>query len=447
MEASPTQPPQQPPASEPQKPADPAIERDIFAGFPKGAEQLRRVCARGNEDQVSKRLCATPTPQIQSLVDLQRALGLDFKPGVTTTGGANPRYTLSGHSSSLVVRHTNAINPRAIIFTEETGQKNPAFIAMGFVRGEQFVELVARDPVKDDLSFFLVRFEQACNAKSCSNYDLLTPAIEKNWTGWTLYQDVDIKNTVMDCLHCHQPQGPGTKKMLRMQELRDPWTHFFRNGEASSVLRDDYLAAHGAEETYAGIPGAMIASTSNDSSSNPERLEDVVRDEGFGEQPNEFPTNPTEANWMPRYLAGVNGTVIPAPSFRIRITDPAKLAAATKNYRDVMTGVLPPSALMDIRDIVDPTALPEMSLRPRPGLDGRGMLVHMCQRCHNPALDQTISRARFDVTKLDTMPRAEKDLAIQRLMLPEGHKLKMPPERFGMLSPDEIQLAVQELSK
>ena len=36
----------------------------------------------------------------------------------------------------------------------------------------------------------------------------------------------------------------------------------------------------------------------------------------------------------------------------------------------------------------------------KPGLDGKGLLVQMCQSCHNPNLDQSISRARFDVTKL-----------------------------------------------
>lgn len=88
-----------------------------------------------------------------------------------------------------------------------------------------------------------------------------------------------------------------------------------------------------------------------------------------------------------------------------------------------------------------------MSIRPRPGLDGRGILVHMCQMCHNSRLDQTLSRARFDVEQLAQMPRAEKDLAIARLQLPATDRQAMPPARFHELGAAERQLAIDELAR
>src|SRR5262249_2526545 len=153
--------------------------------------------------------------------------GLDFKAGNTANGrNGNPAFVLTGHSSSLVTRFASAINPRAIIFTppNSTGRTGNTlqplgnFVPMGFVRGEQFVELVSNDPVSQDLSFFLFKFQQACNAKpgGCTNGDLLTPAVESSYASYTLYQDSDIKNTIFDCLQCHQSAGPSTKKLLRM---------------------------------------------------------------------------------------------------------------------------------------------------------------------------------------------------------------------------------------
>ena len=94
---------------------------------------------------------------------------------------------------------------------------------MGFARGEPVVEIAAEDPNRRTLQFYLLKFELACEAtKTCVPGDQLTPAIEKNWKSWTLYQDEDLKNTIVDCRHCHQPGGPSTKPMLRMQELQGP---------------------------------------------------------------------------------------------------------------------------------------------------------------------------------------------------------------------------------
>jgi len=114
------------------------------------------------------------------------------------------------------------------LYAAQSAQSGPGFITMGFVRGEQFAEIIVSDRTTRELFFFLVAFQKACNAtNSCTNGDLLTPAVESGWTSFTLYDEVDLQNTIVDCLHCHQTQGPGTQKILRMQELQNPWTHFF----------------------------------------------------------------------------------------------------------------------------------------------------------------------------------------------------------------------------
>jgi len=103
--------------------------------------------------------------------------------------------------------------------------------------------------------------------------------------------------------------------------------------------------------------------------------------------------------------------------------------------------------IVRLRDAFADAALAGMSIHPQPGLDGKGILVHMCQMCHNSRLDPSLSRARFNVEQLAQLPRAEKDLAILRLQLPAGDRHLMPPARFHELSAAERQLAIAELMK
>jgi hypothetical protein len=140
----------------------------------------------------------------------------------------------------------------------------------------------------------------------------------------------------------------------------------------------------------------------------------------------------------------VQGLAIPPPYFGVDQTDPNKTEAMIAAYRSVMAGTLPHDQLPDIRLIVRDDLLSSMSIRPKPGLDGRGILVHMCSQCHNSRLDQSLSRARFNATTLDTMSRQERDVAIVRLELPDSHPQKMPPPRFRSLSDAERALVIEE---
>src|SRR6266545_3742467 len=80
-----------------QSDAAPTRETDPFADLPSGQQQHDIVCARGNGDTVALAFCASSTqPPIASLVDLQRLLGLDIKPGQVLNGqGGNPAFALT----------------------------------------------------------------------------------------------------------------------------------------------------------------------------------------------------------------------------------------------------------------------------------------------------------------------------------------------------------------
>jgi hypothetical protein len=452
----------------PPEPEEPPLDPDILSHLPKGPAQLAALCARGLENAVTAAFCGSAPPELHGLADLQRLLGVEYaNPGAADGQGGNPSFAMSGHSSSLVTRSVSAINPRVILFRlQRNDRADENLLAMGYTRGEQLAEIVVSPPPANgqpqELTFYLLKYTQACNAAgACSFGDLLTPETEQGWAGWTLYQDEDLKNSVVDCLQCHQPQGPGTPKILRMQELQNPWTHWFRNNrDGGSTLLDDYHAAHGTAG-YGGIPGAQI------DQSDPARLEDFLRDNGFGDQPNEFDTGSIEdevasaspmqpaintppgesSTWRALYEQAVLGNMIPVPYHDVKVTDPVKLAGMTAAYTSVIAQEMPKEDLPDIRDVFLEEALPEMSMRPAAGLDGRGILIHMCGQCHNGRLDQTITRARFDVMRLDAMSRAEKNLAIERLRQPKESRYLMPPRIFRSLSPAEIDLAVTELLK
>ncbi|MBX3188461.1 MAG: hypothetical protein KF819_15700 [Labilithrix sp.] len=465
------------PAPGPQTPSAPAgsndprdplqeILPDPLEGLPKGQEQLARVCARGANNRVTQRLCANPS--IDSVEKLQEVLGLGFRnrsENGQNGGGGNPAFALLGHSSSLVARSVSAINPRAFVFTPPPGrpQRLPGWVVMGFARGEPFVEIAAEDAQTRAPAFYLLKFEIACEADhSCKAGDLLTPAVEKGWKGWSLYDDEDLKNTLVDCRHCHQPDGPGTRMMLRMQELEDPWTHWFRSDRpGGAALIADYLRAHGDKEDYFGIPAAIMQS------SDGRAMEDFVKGQGFANQPNVFDSprienevrNSSRAQpetntpkgksqtWQRLYDASFTGRFIPPPYHDVKVTDPDKLGFATEAYARFVQGKMSASQLPDIRRVFLDEALTEMTMRPKAGATGREVLVQTCAQCHNGKLDPSISRAKFDVTALDTMSPAMKQNAIARLRLPASDRRHMPPALFRTLPADALDRAIAELSK
>jgi hypothetical protein len=440
---------------------------DVFDGLPTGDAQLDKLCSRQGADAVSKAFCTKQGPAIHGLADLQGRLGLAFgDPTGRSRAPGDPGFALSGHSASLVGRFVSAFNPRAFVFTPSapgSGQPTPGFVVLSFTRGENFVEVAAHDPTDpgpEAINFYLLHFQRACDS-GLDPAERLTPAVERDWVQVDVYEDDDLENTVLDCKRCHQPAGPGTRKILRMHEHTDPWTHFFRSDRPGGrALLDDFHATHGTEEDYGGIPAPWL------DRSDPALLAALVENNGFSDQPNPFDaaqiereveaTNPAQpqsnsppgrsASWQRLFDLAVTCKAAPPPYHDAKVYDATKLESAGLSYRAMLTGGRRESS-DDLRDVFLEAALVDVGVRPPPRATGRAVLVETCQDCHNSTVDPSLSRARFDVERLEQMTRSEKDAAIRRLDLPIENRQRMPPAMFRWLSPDEIARVKAELAR
>jgi hypothetical protein len=215
------------------------------------------------------------------------------------------------------------------------------------------------------------------------------------------------------------------------------------------------------------------------SSSDPALLEDLVRDNGFGNQPNQFnsgnieaqvnatagqPQNNntpgTSAAWNTVFNRAVAGQAIPVPYHDIKVTEASLLTQMTQAYQAFRAAGSTPvasAALPDLRNIMKPTRLFEIAgIAPRPGLDGAGIVIEMCTQCHNSVLDQNITRARFNVNLAamsngsgGVLTAAERDLeigtAIRRMLMPANDVRKMPPESMKTMASADINLVASYL--
>ena len=443
---------------------------DPFARLPRGLEQLPNVCSRDGDDMIHDLFCGAKPATFSNLIELQTALNIDASQLQAQNG-----FSMLGHSTSLAARSISSINPRVISLRidppDDSGNPIPRpvtleMLALAFSRGEQAVEIMVRDRVDYTLRFYLLAFRQACNdvEGGCTPGDLLTPEIEHNWLETSLYEERDLANTVVDCAPCHQPDGPGTAKVLRMQELEMPWTHWLgASTEGGSALLADYTAAKG-DETLAGIMGEQVRLA------NPVSLNLQAVYDGQTGQPNEFESQTIEeevrssaaalggaqpadnsipgesATWRKGYERARRGESMTFPYHDVKITDPSKLALMTDAYQAYRRGELDRSLLPDIRDVLpdDPQRLAEMGLMTEPGLSGKDGLVQACSMCHNDRLDQSLSRARFRAN-LEGVSRAERDLAIARLRLPDDNPAAMPPPRLRILSAEARKNAIDAL--
>jgi hypothetical protein len=422
-----------------------------------GEAQLDRMCARPNADVVTDLFCHGAAPPISGIADLRDALGLR-----AATDELEHGFAITGHSTSLVRRSVSAINPRMIYVRRRTEDRE--ITALAFARGEQFSEIVVRNRFDGELQFYLVKFYLPCEerAEGCTHGDLLTESTESGWTGYDIYGEEDLVNTPLDCRVCHQPAGPGTQKLLRMQELEAPWNHwFFRLSEGGQSLIEDYYAAKG-EESFAGVPGvdirysqpgllAFAVSTSSPPQTNlfaSREIQDEVERSAAelgGNQPLDNTVPGQSETWNEINERANDGEAIPVPYHDVKVTDPEKLAAMTRAYADYRAGNLAREALPDIRDIYpdDPELMGRMGLSTRPGMSGEEVLLQACSLCHNEKLDQTVSRSRFDVD-LSRVDRDTRERAIARIQLPRDSSAAMPPSQFRQLS-DEARERLIEL--
>lgn len=462
----------------PEQPEGPIVS-DPLAYLPRADAQRASLCSRDGDDLLRSAFCADEPLRAQSLIDLQKALYIDA-PRLSGING----LAMAGHSTSLGSRGISAINPRMIsvrvehpVFDDQlngaapgtSGTVPPSLepVAIAFARGEQLVELMVRDRIDHELRFYLLAFRQACNDDGgCKPGDLLTPEIEKNWLETTLYDERDLQNTPLDCAPCHQTNGPGSAKFLRMQELREPWTHWFgQETEGGRALFDDYRAAKGDEDLF-GLTGQELMRANPvslelqaiyggpNSQPNPfdsQKIESEVNESAAalgGRQPQDNSVPGESETWRAGYEAARRGDAMTFPYHDVKVTDPDKLAKMTEAYRAYREGELERSELPDIREVFpdDPVRLAEMGFTTRPGASGEEVLLEACSLCHNARLDQSLSRARFRAD-LEGVSRTEKELAIRRLQLPAADVRHMPPTRLRFLSDEARARAVEVLRR
>jgi hypothetical protein len=429
------------------------------SSVPSGAapnRALPALCSRPGADKVHDVFCAASAPAITGLVDLQQALGLTFPSYDAGTdnvsigygGVGSVRVVLLAHSTALSGDVVSPLNPRAIMIADTT------FIA--FNRGVQQVELASLDRTRGRMNLYLVGFDQACNGASrgCSPGDLFTPRIESNWTSVTVRDDEDLKNTPSDCRQCHQ-RNRDTSALL-MRELDGPWTHYFGPDQedtadipepSGTALLRDYLGAKG-DEPYGGVPSAILRRTIGftlenlvnipqpllfDASSIMNERWPWTKAAGYTTRPVRSPT------WDAAYEAFKRGEQLALPYFAPRATDPDKQARLSDAYSRYRAGTLLTEDLPDLGDIFpdDAQTRAEIGLQSEPGATPAQALVQACGACHNDVLDQSLSRARFNID-LAHLERAELDAAIDRLRLPRGVAGSMPPPGRRQVDPGAL---------
>jgi cytochrome c553 len=404
------------------------------------------LCAReGRSDVVRDVFCSESGQQIASLAELQAALGVPEPVGLRNENEAGAVFL--AHSTALSGEVVSELNPRAIVMFRGL------FVA--FNRGVQLVELAARDhSVRDQSNFYLLRFRQACNAAAdgCGPADLYTASIESGWQDVSLADDEDLKNSSFDCRQCHQ-RGDD-KPVLLMREYYSPWTHFFGPDQdepklypepTGSALLRDYLRAKG-DEPYAHVSPEVMKSTIGLTLELLVDAEQPLLFEGskiIGERwpwQDGYASVPVRSEtWDNAYAAFKRGEQLPLPFYAPRATDPDKQARLTQAYQRYRAGELPAAELPDLADIFpdDPQLRAEIGLATEPSATPAETLVQACGTCHNDVLDQTLSRARFNIA-LGRMPRAELELAVVRMQVASSDAGVMPPAGRRQIPADKL---------
>jgi hypothetical protein len=455
-----------------------------------GPAQTDRVCARGNQDPVARRLCAVPRtgPRtgLRSLEDLQRV----FWPAGRTFGD-NYAVGLTYHSQALGGRLVSAVNPALILLSlepytsgDDAGLPQSATdLAIAFTRGDQMVEMLGVDVPNQRLNFYLLAYGHACRAAGdCSASDVLGPRIERDWTSWTLYQAEDIEDTPLSCLSCHQSGGPGTPRRLLMRQFLLPWIHW---GESSQAITSMHCAdgsplalsqvptsgatlvpnlgsifarAHAGETMFGGEPiesliqrrsGAVISDAAKQvraavlrRDGNPS-LDDNVEDRFPLEEP--FPLDSDrvlQGDYCPGGKKdawnGYRQSVLLRDGFPISyygydILESEQGASASADYGAYLRA----NPSNDAFDILSPLVSDEIGTAvgflPDPDGDAPAILRQMCGRCHTGHEDPGMRRARFDARNPERLTRASMSEAMRRIRLAERDPEVMPPRRAGHL--------------
>lgn len=425
-----------------------------------GQAQTDRVCAKGAQDRVARTLCREEATKITSLEELYRALGL---------GPGQRRVAATTHSLGLSGRTVSSANPRVIVMGDNSvpgGLTYESIVTTAFSRGEQMVELAAVDPTTYEYNFYVLRFTQACTPTGCAPEHLVESSVETAWTGWTLYSDAELVDTPLDCLSCHRPFGPNSRKLLQMRQVADPWMHWgdFRKldeggcpsyppeGVVPRVVAtadglDLIVALEGARGSYAGIPVTEL----RDSPSGDVMTDFMIDAENlitaapipphpysqFSMRTREtlcerFQTGQSPSWEDDRRLSQLRG--LPFPFYGPDVLDPRAREQLAQGRSPLVRERGESDAFRLLSSLLAPEVPAAVGFVPRPSDSGADILQGLCSRCHAAETDPALSRARF-VFDAPTIAAAVFRGVRERVSLPSDAPRAMPPRIAGELPP------------
>lgn len=421
--------------------------KNVFDELPKNEKSLDLICAKSGSDRFRQAFCRANKPSIKGIRDLYGALGIVV---------SDQKYACTSHSVSLVRNDVGVLNPRCISFT--SNQADEAAAAVGFQRSElTLVEVVAKDPQTEELSFYLIDYDLPCekSPEGCQSGDYYLEGSESGWSNLSFYEDVSLKNTVFDCTTCHQPGGSQSGKSLRMAEASLPWTHWLSvKTDCGKSLHGEFLAAHGEESFYAGIPITMLSKAID-----PLNLELFVNNNGYtgrshgNDYFNSFQIeleqaddpNSISSSWQQeyenrnRFLGLDNFGGVSMPYYGCKQSDPTRLSSFTQSYQAAREGTASPSSLPFLHSVnLDSEKdLRDRGLMAMDNLSDEQLFARACLACHHSGLDQTISRAKFNAERVNLNSLESLNKGITRLTMVEDDLQKMPPPMFLKLNSKE----------
>ena len=327
-------------------------------------------------------------------------------------------FALTGNSTSLVAMSVSAINPRILVFPRvDADLKRPdTMTAVGFVRGEPFVELVSRDPASGDLNFYLLALRAEVQLRQRRLRSGQPPdggdrarldRVQRLRSGRPRRRRRSTASPAIS------RSGHGTKRILRMQELASPWMHWFPQRFVQRTDSDRALVAQFARRA----PGRRAIRRHPDRRRSPTRSTRAAARSSkrwcarkvSATQPNPFDAqiatemkSGASPTWQARFEAHLGGEAIAVPYPRIDVTDEAKRTAAVRSYQDVVRGHRAASRRsLDLREVFSDDAAEKLSFVPQPGADGKAVLLQMCARCHDGRGNPQLSKNHFNVRKLE----------------------------------------------
>jgi len=191
-----------------------------------------------------------------------------------------------------------------------------------------------------------------------------------------------------------------------------------------------------------------------------------VKDNGYALNANNFPSRAIEtevkqsspsqpvANSTPGASSTWDGLFtqarvsggITAPYHDVKVADATKLGVVAWQYQSFLsTG--DPSRVPSMTNLFTDATFVDLGIQPPDFATPQELLSQSCAGCHNGRVDPSLTRSRFNVDALGSLPRAEKDLAIARVMMAAQDVRHMPPVATKSLTAAQVATLVAELSK